>query len=68
MARDVALALGYSDLDKAVRNHCNYAKILKPANSAGLTSSPRGLSIIPEADVYRLIMRPTLRPCCFGCP
>lgn len=57
VARDVALALGYSDLDKAVRNHCKYAKIFKSANSVGLTSSPRGLSIIPEADVYRLIMR-----------
>lgn len=60
VARDVALALGYTDLDKAVRTNCKYAKIFKSANSAGLTSSPRGLSIIPEADVYRLIMRSNL--------
>lgn len=60
MARDVALALGYTDLDKAVRTNCKYAKIFKSANSAVLTSSPRGLSIIPEADVYRPIMRSNL--------
>lgn len=78
VARDVALALGYALPSKAVLDHFNYAKILKSANSAGLTSSPvpspssptqrfrigtfdfqlRGLSIIPEADVYRFFMRP----------
>lgn len=60
VARDVALALGYALPSKAVLDHCKYAKILKGSESELLTSSPRGLSIIPEADVYRLIMRSNL--------
>lgn len=40
MTRDVAQALGYALPSKAVLDHFNYAKILKYANSAGLTSSP----------------------------
>ena len=60
VAKDVATMLGYKDTDKAVRMHCKYAKLLKPANSAGLTSSPRGINIIPEPDVWRLIIKSTL--------
>lgn len=56
----MALALGYALPSKAVLDHCKYAKILKGSESELLTSSPRGLSIIPEADVYRLIMRSNL--------
>lgn len=40
VTRDVAQALGYALPSKAVLDHFNYAKILKYANSAGLTSSP----------------------------
>lgn len=78
VARGVALALGYALPSKAVLDHFTYTKILKSANSAGLTSSPmpspssptqrfrigtfdfqlRGLSIIPEANVYCIFMRP----------
>ncbi|MCI7616728.1 MAG: Rha family transcriptional regulator [Desulfovibrio piger] len=36
----MAQALGYALPSKAVLDHFNYAKILKYANSAGLTSSP----------------------------
>ena len=60
VGKDVAECLGYSDLDKAVRNYCNHAKVLKPAKMAGLTSSPRGINIIPESDVCRLVMRSKL--------
>lgn len=60
VARDVALALGYALPPKAILYHCKYAKILKGSDSELLTSSPRGLSIIPESDVYRLIMRSKL--------
>lgn len=60
VARDVASLLDYADTDKAVRTHCKHAEILKPANSAGLTTSPRGINIIPESDFYRLIMRSSL--------
>lgn len=60
VAKDVATVLGYSDLAKAIRMHCKGAIILKGDKSSGLTSSPRGITIIPERDVYRLIMRSKL--------
>jgi len=56
---EVASALGYADTDKAVRTHCKAAEILKPADLAGLgipSKSPRGLKLIPERDLYRLVM------------
>ena len=60
VAKDVAECLGFKDTDDAIRKHCNHAKTLKPAKMAGLTSSPRGINIIPESDVYRLVMRSKL--------
>lgn len=60
VARDVAEMLGYAKSRNAVSEHCKYAKILKGPNSGRLTSSPRGISIIPESDVYRLIIRSKL--------
>lgn len=33
------------------------AEILKPNESLGLDFGPRGVNIIPESDLYRLIMR-----------
>ena len=53
VAKDVALLLGYSNPLKAIRSHC------KGVNEMG-TPSPGGIQnvkIIPERDVYRLIMR-----------
>lgn len=45
IARDIAKALGYADTDKAIRTHCKHAKLLKPAELAGLGiyNSPRGI-------------------------
>lgn len=60
VANDVADILGYSDCKQAVRDHCKFAELLKGVESAPFTSSPRGINIIPERDVYRLIMRSTL--------
>lgn len=61
VARDVAEALKYADTDQAVRMHCNYAELFKPVKSMGFDEQesvgPRGLKIIPEADVYALIFR-----------
>lgn len=54
--RDVAAALGYSDSDKAIRTHCKAAQTY-PAEMAGQV---RHVSLIPETDVYRLIMRSRL--------
>ena len=56
VAKDVAECLGYGDTDQAIRKNCNHAKKLNPVSGTGLTSSPRGINIIPESDVYRLVM------------
>lgn len=60
VANDVAAALGYAVPKKAVIDHCKYAEIFKGTDSVPLTDSPRGISVIPESDVYRLIMRSNL--------
>lgn len=60
IARDVARALGYVDTDDACRRFCKSLKMLKAGDSPGLNLPPRGLAIIPEHDVYRLIMRSRL--------
>lgn len=60
VGKDVAECLGYGDTDQAIRKNCNHAKKLNPVSGTGLTSSPRGINIIPESDVYRLVMRSKL--------
>jgi len=53
VAKDVALALGYEKPENAVARHCK-ASITTPKQGGGF------LTIIPERDVYRLIMRSQL--------
>lgn len=60
VANEVAEILGYSRPRDAVADHCKHLKLFKGVDSARLTSSPRGITIIPESDVYRLIMRSKL--------
>lgn len=60
VAKDVAQALGYIDTKQAVRDHCKHSKLLKGVNSTPLTTSPRGITIIPQGDVYRLVARSRL--------
>lgn len=60
VANDVAMALGYAVPKDAVAAHCKYVELLKGGESALFTSSPRGINIIPEADVYALIFRSNL--------
>lgn len=60
MANDIAAVLGYADCRQAVSDHCKSAILLKGVESTPLTTSPRGITIIPERDVYRLIMRSKL--------
>lgn len=60
VAKDVAEVLGYSDVAYAIRTHCKSSEVLKHEESSSLTSSPRGITIIPERDLYRLIMRSKL--------
>ena len=56
VARDVAVALGYADPADAVQRHC------KKVNDSNMGVSPLVPSpkIIPESDVYRLVMRSNL--------
>ena len=56
VARDVAVALGYADPANAVQRHC------KKVNNSNIGVSPQVPSpkIIPESDVYRLVMRSNL--------
>lgn len=57
---DIAKLLGYVRPEKEVRRICKHVKLFKPTNLGGWGNSPRGFLIIPEADVWRLIMRSTL--------
>lgn len=56
VAKDVAKALGYSDTDQAIRNHCKRA-ISQPVKTTGQV---RNMKVIPEGDIYRLITRSKL--------
>lgn len=53
IAKDVADLLEYADTDKAIRSHCKAAKTY-PVEMAGQV---RHVKVIPERDVYRLVMR-----------
>ena len=54
MAKDVAEVLGCKQPHVAVSRHCKGAELLKGVESTPLTSSPRGINIIPESDLNRL--------------
>jgi len=58
--KDVALALGYKDTVKAVSTHCKHGLPI----GEGVSPPPVGVDpqtiIIPEGDMYRLILRSKL--------
>lgn len=56
VAKDVADLLGYADADQAIRKHCKAANT-SPVESTGQV---RHMKIIPERDVYRLVMNSRL--------
>lgn len=58
VGKDVALALGYSDTDKAIRTHVDDEdkQIFKPADLAGLDIPNRGMSLINESGLYSLVL------------
>lgn len=62
VARDVAKALGYERPADAVNSHCKKAnKITQYCDSPDRVKTPPiNLNIIPESDVYRLVMRSNL--------
>ncbi|EPX9362332.1 phage antirepressor [Aeromonas veronii] len=56
VAADIAKALGYTDADQAIRRHCKGATKAPVETTGGM----QRVSIIPERDVYRLVMRSKL--------
>lgn len=60
LARDVAEILGYTNPSRSINDHCKSVKLLKTTDSVVLNLPSRGAQIIPERDVYRLIMRSRL--------
>ncbi|WP_051305605.1 BRO-N domain-containing protein [Desulfogranum mediterraneum] len=60
VAKDVAEVLGYVNLSRDVERHCKYVEILKSTETVPLDIPPRGLQIIPESDLYRLIIKSRL--------
>ena len=57
IAKDVGTLLGYKNPARSAKMHCKHLKILKATKMVGFKIPPRGLQIIPESDLYRLIMR-----------
>ena len=60
VANEVAEILGYTNPQKAIRDHCKYVKLFSKNESFTLTSNPYGINLIPERDIYRLVMRSKL--------
>ena len=62
VAKDVAEKLGYVDPKQAVRQHCKHGKFLRGVESTLLTGGNNnyGVNIIPQGDVYQLIVRSKL--------
>ena len=56
VAKDVAGILGYTNPQKAIRDHCKGMNEMFTPSPGG----PQLTKIIPERDVYRLIMRSKL--------
>lgn len=56
MAKDVATLLGYQRTADAVRTHCKATVKHRLPTSSG----DQQITLIPERDVYRLIMRSKL--------
>ena len=57
-ASDVAQVLGYADPSEAVNQHCKKAlKTAFIANPADDSTPPVDIYIIPESDLYRLVLR-----------
>ena len=53
VAKDIAKALGYSNPQKAIRDHCKGVnETVTPTNGGNQI-----IKIIPESDIYRLIFK-----------
>jgi prophage antirepressor-like protein len=56
VAKDTAKLLGYKDTDQAIRQHCKRSK----SYPVDLTGQIRQTKLIPESDVWRLIIKSRL--------
>lgn len=56
VANDVAMALGYVETAKAIRTHCKGVSEMGIPTNGGVQT----MKIIPEGDIYRLIIRSKL--------
>ena len=56
VGKDIATALGYSNPTKAVSVHCKGVSKMGIPTSGGIQE----MSMIPEGDIYRLIIRSKL--------
>ena len=56
VAKDICDVLGYSNGPAAVEKHCKHSEIISIPNRDGIRGNPN-VTIIPESDVYRLIIR-----------
>lgn len=57
VARDVAAALGFADPSRAVIQHCKKAVKTTILANRKDGNPPMNISLIPESDLYRLVMR-----------
>ena len=60
VAIDVAKSLGYDQPDKAIRQHCKGGVLYGIDVKRGMGLATVNMLIIPEGDIYRLIMRSRL--------
>jgi len=67
VGKDVAKALGYADTDQAIRTHCKYPTNQRVGVNTGCMRNDgtfiyqnKDMKIIPDSDLYRLIMRSQL--------
>jgi len=56
IAKDIAEALGYANTSKAINTHC---KAINTCHTE-MGGQVRAVQIIPERDMYRLVMKPKL--------
>ena len=60
VARDVAIALGYTNPAEAIQDHCKKYNKINHHSKTLPPLPPVNILIIPESDVFRLIMRSNL--------
>ena len=60
IAKDVCAILGYVNGSRDIQLHCKYPEKLSSTESVLLTGQPNPIIIIPESDLFRLIMRSNL--------